>query len=285
VYRQRFNTRSCLAVLAGLVLACMLCASTAKGSSDPAIDLVSSAGIIKRGNEVVWSRNQDRALPPASLTKIMTALLTIRRSRLDEVAVISRSAAAETGSRLRLKKGEKMYVGFLLAAALLQSANDACHALADHVAGDETRFVDLMNKEAHDLGMKRTHFVNACGHDHPDHYSSAQDLALLTEAALKEPAFSDLVATVYLDITTLGGKRAFHLENKNELVGRYPGALGVKTGFTNKAGKCVIALVERDGVRVLLVILNAPNRWWDAVSALDAVFANTSGQQHTGHER
>jgi len=273
-----FTKRPYCAAVLGLWLLGAACGTAgAEELSDPFPGFAASAYLLKMQGRVLWARSPDRTLAPASLTKIMTALLAIRHSRLDELAVVRRDAARETGTRLGLKQGETMYVGFLLAATLLRSANDACHALADHVAGNETAFVSLMNKEAHALGMEHTRFTNACGHDQTGHYSTARDLALLTEEALREPVFSELVSTVRLDISTRGGKRVFPLENKNELVGRYPGAVGVKTGYTDKAGKCVIALVERDGVRTLFVVLNAPDRWWGSIDVLDAAFAQAEG--------
>ncbi|HAO92614.1 MAG: hypothetical protein A2X93_02400 [Deltaproteobacteria bacterium GWC2_56_8] len=232
-----------------------------------------SAYLVKADGKVVWSRNPDKRLSPASLTKIMTARLALKKGALEELVTVSRAASQETGSRLGLKAGEKMYLGFLISAALLKSANDACHAVADHVGGSEAAFVVMMNREAAALGLKDTRFRNACGHDEDGHYSTARDLSVLAEATLKDRAFTDIVSLVALDITTAGGKRRFRVENTNELMGRYSGAIGVKSGFTSKAGKCVIALVERDGKRLLLVMLNAPNRWWDAVEALDAGFA------------
>ena len=270
-----WQRRPLLGPVFGLWLFIIFCGTAgAKEHPDPFPGFAASAYLLKTDGEVIWERNPDRSLPPASLTKIMTALLVIKRAHLDDIAVVRESAARETGTRLGLRNGERMYVGFLLAAAVVGSANDACHALADHVAGSEARFTDLMNREARALGMKNTRFMNACGHDQQDHYTSARDLMLLSEAALAEPVFAALAATVFLDISTVGGGRVFHLENKNELIGRYPGALGVKTGFTPGAGKCVIALAERNGRRVLLVLLNAPDRWWGAVEFLDAAFAS-----------
>jgi D-alanyl-D-alanine carboxypeptidase (penicillin-binding protein 5/6) len=275
---EGFKKRPYCAAALGLWMLFAACGIARAGEfSDPFPGFAASAYLLKMDGRVLWARNPDLALAPASLTKIMTALLAIRRSRLDELVVVSRDAAHETGTRLGLKQGEEIYAGFLLAATLLRSANDACRALADHVAGDEAAFVSLMNREASVLGMKNTRFTNACGHDQPGHRSTARDLAVLTEEALREPVFSDLVSTVRLDISTKDGKRVFILENKNELVGRYPGAVGVKTGFTDKAGKCVIALVERAGVRALLVVLNAPDRWWGATDLLDAAFAQAGG--------
>jgi D-alanyl-D-alanine carboxypeptidase (penicillin-binding protein 5/6) len=211
----------------------------------------------------------------------MTALLVLERERLEDVAAVGRTAAAETGSRLGLAVGERMRVSDLLAAALIVSANDACHALADWHAGSERAFVEQMNRRAAQLGLRATRFANACGHDAAGHYSSAQDLAKLAEAALRHPAFAELVARPTHTLHTADGRRRFALTNSNALIGRFPGAVGVKSGYTRKAGKCVIALAERDGVRVLLVLLNAPNRWWDAHGMLERAFAAVAEQRGT----
>lgn len=233
------------------------------------------AYLVQVDGRTLWSRGADRALPPASLTKIMTALIFIESAMpLDGVVTVSARAQRAGGSRLGLKAGERMRAGDALAATLLRSANDACLALAEHVAGDKARFAQLMNRRARDLGLARTHFTNPCGHDEPQHRSSARDIAVLAEAAMAQPLFAELVLTVELRIATLGGRR-FELENKNELVGRYPGAIGIKSGFTPRAGKCLVALARRDGVTVLLVVLNGPNRWWDSVAMLDRAFAET----------
>jgi D-alanyl-D-alanine carboxypeptidase (penicillin-binding protein 5/6) len=266
-----------LVCIAGLI-AWFCVIAGAGNASDPFPGFSASAYLVKVDGVTLWKRNQDRRLPPASLTKIMTALIAIRRTRLEDIAVVSSGAARETGTRLGLNQGERIRTGFLVAATLIESANDACHALADHVAGSEAAFVDLMNHEAQGLGMTGTRFANACGHDDSSHYSTARDLAKLAEVALRDPVFSELVSTASLDISTVGGGRVFHLENKNELLGRYRGTAGVKTGFTPRAGKCVIALVERNARQVLFVVLNAPDRWWGSVEVLDAAFAYASGR-------
>lgn len=236
----------------------------------------SSSYLLQVDGQILYAHKPNKRQPPASLTKIMTAMLALRHTRLDEVVTISRDASAETGGRLGLESGERMYAGFLLAATLIQSANDACRALADHVAGNEAGFVNMMNDEAKTMGMQGTHFTNACGHDNPEHYSTARDLLVLTEAALKVKELADIVSIAILDISTKGGGRVFHLENRNELIGRYQGAIGVKTGFTPNGGKCIIALAERNGTKVLLVLLNAPDRWWDAEIMLDAAFTKAN---------
>lgn len=236
-----------------------------------------AAYLVKADRQVLWEKAADKRLAPASLTKIMTGLLVLEHYRPQQAVVVSRRAAAETGSRIGLRAGDRISVESLLAATLIQSANDACHALADHVAGSEANFVALMNRRAGEWGLRDTHFVNACGHDHPAHYSSAHDLALLAERALAQPVFARLVPIAQEDIATVDGRRHFRLETHNALIGRYPGAEGVKTGYTPRAGKCLVALARRDGREVLLVLLNAPNRWWDAVDILDRAFAATHG--------
>jgi D-alanyl-D-alanine carboxypeptidase (penicillin-binding protein 5/6) len=243
-------------------------------AADPFPRAASSYLVIVNGTEI-WAHRPDLPLAPASLTKVMTALLVLEKAGVEDVVTVPHKASRETGTRLRLQPGDKFYVIDLLAAALLGSANDACHALAVHVSGSEAGFVNLMNSRARQLGLAHTHFTNACGHDHPKLYSTAHDLAALSETALKNPIFAKMVSLVRAEIRTMDGKKTFRVENKNELIGRYPGAVGVKTGFTRRAGKCLIALAERDSSKSLLVLLNAPDRWWTATRMLDAALAET----------
>jgi D-alanyl-D-alanine carboxypeptidase (penicillin-binding protein 5/6) len=232
----------------------------------------------KKGNsytindKTLWAHHPNRKLPPASLTKIMTALIALEEAGLNEVVTVSKRTAKETGTVIGLKAGDKIKVEDLLAACLIQSANDASYALAEYVGGSKSGFVVLMNARAKEMGLSNTHWTNPCGHDEKNHYSTANDLAILAETALKNPYFAEIVSFTRGRITTVDGRRAFNLENKNELIGRYPGAIGVKSGWTSKAGKCVIALAEREGTKVLLILLNAPNRWWDAEMLLDQAF-------------
>jgi D-alanyl-D-alanine carboxypeptidase (penicillin-binding protein 5/6) len=258
----------------GLLLLAVAGAAQAQPSSLPNVE--AAAFLIKADQRVLQEKAADRRLAPASLTKIMTALLVLEDYAPERVVTVGRAAAAETGSRLGLRADEHMKVADLLAAALIQSANDACRALAEHVAGSQSNFVARMNRRAQTWGLRNTHFTNACGHDDPKHYSSARDLAVLADRAMALPPFADLVARPTLTITDAAGKRRFILENKNALIGRYPGAKGVKSGFTTGAGKCLIAQAERNDRKVLLVMLNAPNRWWDASDLLDYAFAQIS---------
>ncbi|MBI4998000.1 MAG: D-alanyl-D-alanine carboxypeptidase [Rhodocyclales bacterium] len=255
--------------LAGVLLFCLCLTAQAQPDFLPQ----ARAYLVESDGRVLWEKDADRPLPPASLTKLMTALLVHERGGLDKVATVTPAAAAETGSRLDLKAGDRLRVRDLLAAALIQSANDACHALADWLAGDEARFVKLMNRRAGELDLKQTRYTNACGHDRPGHQASARDLARLAERAMQAPVIAQLVALPGHEIATADGARRFSLTNRNALIGRYEGATGIKSGFTARAGKCLIAAAQRDGRRVLLVMLNAGNRWWDASDTLDRAFA------------
>ncbi len=265
-------TRVARIVLLAVLLAVPRASSAEDRRPDP-FPGVAASYLLKIDGKAVWEHLPDRRLPPASLTKIMTVLLVLERGRLGEVTTVSRAASRETGTRLGLAEGERIRVAELLAAALIGSANDAARALAEHVDGTEERFVKRMNGRAAALGMRGTRFANATGHHHPGHYSTANDLAALAEAALADERFARLAATVRLDVQTADGRRTFSLENKNEMVGRYKGVAGVKSGYTREAGPCLAVSAVRGQTRVLLVLLNAPNRWWDAVAMLDNAFS------------
>jgi D-alanyl-D-alanine carboxypeptidase (penicillin-binding protein 5/6) len=261
----------CLLLTAALLLTTPVAGQAAVRTPDP-FPQSARAYLVQVGGTTVWSHQADQSLPPASLTKIMTALLVLERTNLNAVVTVAPSVAAETGSRMHLRPGDKLRVRDLLAAMLIESANDAAHALAAHVAGSEARFAAIMNERAARLGMKNTHFTNSAGHHHPDHYSTASDLLRLTEAALARPMFRELVSKVRYQVRTVDGKRRFKLENSNKLLPKYDGMVGVKTGYTPEAGRCLIALAERDGVEVLIVLLRAKDRWNLATRMLDTAF-------------
>jgi D-alanyl-D-alanine carboxypeptidase (penicillin-binding protein 5/6) len=239
---------------------------------------VATAYLVESNGAALWEKQSHRRLSPASLTKLMTALLVLEHEQPQALITVSPAAAHESGSRLGIKAGETFRSEDLLAAALIASANDACHALADSVAGDQTHFVQLMNRRARELGMHDTHFANACGHDASGHYASAYDLGLLAHEVLKHPTLLNLTAKIEARITTQDGARSYQFENKNELIGRYPGAFGLKSGYTANAGKCLIAYAKRGEHTVLLVLLHGKDRWWDAVAMLDAAFEHARRQ-------
>lgn len=230
---------------------------------------VATAYLVAIDGKTVWDKQPHRQLPSASLIKLMTALLVAERKE-SETGVNIDPAAAQA-SHLGFRIGETLRTRDLLGAMLIASDNGACHALADAIAGSEMQFVQQMNQRARQLGMRNTHYVNACGADAARQHSSAHDLALLSFELLKHPEITALTAKRGMRIATLDGKRHFSFGSKNGLIGRYPGVRGLKTGYTRRAGRCQVIYAERDGHKVLLVMLHA-RRWGDAVDILDLAF-------------
>jgi D-alanyl-D-alanine carboxypeptidase (penicillin-binding protein 5/6) len=216
----------------------------------------------------LYEYQADRRVAPASLTKIMSALVILEHGQMHELATVSRKAAAAHKTHLRLKVGQVFRLEDLLKAMLIVSANDACLAAVEHVAGSEESFVELMNVKAQTLGLTDSHFANACGFDAPDHYSTASDLAKLTVVALEHPTFKTFVRSKLEVISSVNTNRSYLLRNTNHLLGRIPGVEGVKTGFTSKAGRCLVAKVSHQGKELLLVLLNSSRRWTTASTLL-----------------
>jgi D-alanyl-D-alanine carboxypeptidase (penicillin-binding protein 5/6) len=230
-----------------------------------------AAYLVVRDGALLWARNPDAPLPPASLTKVMTALLAAEHGAPDAWLTVSPRAARETGARLGLRAGEVIRAGDALAAAVVASANDACLALAEHVGGSVEGFVAAMNRRAAALGLAATRFENPCGHDAAGHRASARDLLALTRAFVAIPALRELAARQKVEVVTRGGRR-LAAATKNSLLGRVRGLTGVKTGTTEGAGRCVIARAERDGSEVVVVLLDAPDRWFTAAALVEAAF-------------
>ena len=217
---------------------------------------------------VLYEHDAGKRMSPASLTKIMSALVILERGQLDDLVTISPNAARAHKTHLRVKSGQVFRLEDLLKAMLIMSANDACLAAVEHVGGDEAQFVAIMNTKAATLGLADTHFNDACGFDNPDHYSTAEDLAALSVIALDQPIFRQLVREERAIITPVNGHHAYVLHNTNRLLGRIPGVEGIKTGFTSKAGRCLIAKVSQNGSDLLLVILNSKRRWNTATNLI-----------------
>lgn len=235
-------------------------------------DVGAPAGVLSTADgRVLWERDADDERAMASTTKIMTALLVLERAGLDEPVTVSARAAAVGESEAGLKAGQQLSVRELLGALLVQSANDAAIALAEHVAGDEAAFVALMNEKAASLGLRHTSFKNAHGLDERGHHTSARDLATLARVAMDDPLFAEIVAVPTIRFPRASGGTV-KFENTNPLIGSYPGATGVKTGWTDDAGYCLVASAERAGTELTAVILGARStdaRREDAESLLD----------------
>ena len=215
--------------------------------------------VIENGTtgEVLAARNATRPVPVASITKLMTVLLTLERAKPDDVVVVSPFAASVGESSANLRAGERLTVRELLEAALIQSANDAADALASYVGrGNEERFVALMNARARKLGLRSTHFVRPDGLDAPGHVSSARDVTLLARIVMHRPLVRQIVR---MRSASISGGRTLH--TWNDLLGRYPGIFGVKTGHTAAAGWNEVAAARRTGVTVYATLLGSPDRY------------------------
>lgn len=211
----------------------------------------------------------------ASTTKIMTALIVIENSDLNSTANISKKAAGTGGSRLGLKTGDKITIHDLLYGLLLRSGNDAAVALAENVAGSIPEFAELMNNKASQLGLINTHFESPHGLDSDNHYTTAYELAMLTDIALKNKTFASIVGTKTYTITLNGSPKT--LSNTNELLGNLNGVYGVKTGFTNGANRCLVSSCKRGDMDIICVVLGADTKKFrtsDSIKLIEYCFNN-----------
>ncbi len=255
------------------------------GEGDTVINMLSAKSAIlmeMSSGQVLTEKNPDEKLPPASITKIMTLLLVMEaldegKIKLEDTVTASREACSKGGSQIWLKEGETMTVHELLKATAVASANDASTALAECVAGDETSFVALMNKRAEELGMTNTCFENCSGLDDTteNHYTTARDIATMSCELMKHEKIKEYT-TIWMDSLRNGETE---LVNTNRLIRFYEGATGLKTGTTSKAGYCVSATAQREGMELVAVVLgsdNSTDRFEDAKKLLNWGFANYS---------
>ena len=212
----------------------------------------------RKSNRVILGKQENKRVAMASTTKIMTAIVTVENANLNDEVLVSGKAAGIGGSRLGLKKGDKISVKDLLYGLMLCSGNDAAIAIAEHVAGSEKDFVDMMNKKVDTLNLKNTHFVTPHGLDDPDHYTTAHELAKLTNYAMENEIFSKIVGTINYTVLINGYPK--NIKNTNELLGRIEGVKGVKTGFTNNAGRCLVACTKRGDFEIIVVVLGADTK-------------------------
>ncbi|MCL4366071.1 serine hydrolase [Patescibacteria group bacterium] len=217
---------------------------------------------------VLYQKYSNVSLPIASTTKIMTAVVASEYFKQNSVLTVGGSANI-SGSRVGLSSGESLTFRSLLYGMLLNSGNDAAFALAENYPGGVLGFVSAMNKKILNLGLRNTHFDNPAGFDSPKHYSSAADLAEITQEALKVPTLARIFATKETNIVSLNKKYTHQLLNLNKLLTSVNGVLGVKTGTTQAAKENLVTLVERDGHRVLLVVLGSDDRFGETTRLID----------------
>ena len=266
--------------IAGFMAALVLAGCMAVPCRGAELPLTSHAALLmeKTTGQILYAQNEHDALPPASVTKIMTVLLTMEaidsgRIALDDVVTVSAYAAGMGGSQVFLAEGEQITVDELLKAVCVSSGNDAAVALAEHVAGVTELFVEQMNNRARELGMKDTHFANCTGLTAENHVTSAYDIALMSRELLLHHPQIRSYTTIWMDTLRDG---TFGLSNTNKLIRFYDGATGLKTGFTQEAGYCISATAERDGMELIAVIMKgvtSDSRNTDAKTLLNYGFS------------
>ena len=223
---------------------------------------------------VLDAENKDMRLEEASTTKVMTALVALRKLDMDDIVVVGRDSVGIEGSSVYLKEGEKISVRTLLYGLMLRSGNDAAHALSVAASGSEEAFVDEMNAEAERLGLVNTHFCNPHGLHAEGHYTSAHDLALITREAFLEPEFVKIASSKSYRSEDPRESETRVFYNKNKLLSTFEGANGVKTGYTTLAGKCFVGAAKRGGMQLICVVLNRADMWQKAASLLEYGFEN-----------
>lgn len=209
--------------------------------------------------QVLYERNADERREPASTTKIMTAILLLERCPLDTVVVASKHAAETGGSSINLAAGESLTARDLLYSILLRSANDACVAIAEKLAGTERKFAEEMTERAHQLGATNTQFANSNGLHDPGHYTTARDLATIARYACRLDVFNEVTRTRYHTISRSSASKDVLLKNHAKILWRFPGADGIKTGYTSPAGHCFVGSATRNGWRLISVVMNSPD--------------------------
>ena len=223
-------------------------------------NLNSRAAIIydRNSKEVIYGKEENTKRKMASTTKIMTCMVVLEKGELTDTVIVSKKAAGTGGSRVGLKTGDKVSVQDLLYGLMLCSGNDAAVALAEHVGGSVEGFADLMNEKARQLNLSNTHFVTPHGLDNEEHYTTACELAIMADNALKNNTFSSIVGTKNITININGKPR--NLSNTNELLGSMAGVYGVKTGFTNGANRCLVTSCKRENLDIITVVLGADTK-------------------------
>ena len=241
------------------------------------LKLNSRIGLIfdRNSKRILYEKNGLKQVPMASTTKIMTAIVVLENSELNDVVTISKKAAGTGGSRLGLRTNDKITVHDLLYGLMLKSGNDAAVALAEHVGGGIEEFADMMNKKAKELGLINSHFITPHGLDKEKHYTTAYELACMADYALKIPKFKEIVSSKNYNITI--NARSNLIGNTNELLGNLNGVYGVKTGFTNEAGRCLVTACKREDLDIITVVLGADTKKYrtsDSIKLIEYAYKN-----------
>ncbi len=270
---QNKSRRIACLVMVALLLPCLTLPVTAQTSGVPSLSAGAAVLIEAESGAVILEQNASARLPMASTTKIMTALVALELSSPDTRITVDAAAVGAEGSSVYLCAGEELTLEQLLYALLLESANDAALAIAIGLCGNVEDFSLRMNEKAASLGLTDTHFVNPHGLDDDAHYTTALELAVITQAALKEPLFATIVSTRRATIPHGENAEGRLLINHNKLLRSYADCIGVKTGYTTRSGRCLVSAASRDGVTLIAVTLNAYSDWQAHADLLDFGFS------------
>lgn len=231
--------------------------------------------IDRKSKRVIFGKQENKRVAMASTTKIMTAIVVIENTNLEEEVIVSAKAGGIGGSRLGLKKNDKVSVRNLLYGLMLCSGNDAAIALAEHVGESVEGFAEKMNAKAKELNLQNTHFVTPHGLDNPEHYTTAYELALITDYAMNNEIFAKIVGTKSATVLINGYPK--NINNTNELLGNLEGVKGVKTGFTNNAGRCLVTCTNRNNFEIITVVLGADTKKFrteDSIKLIEYTYKN-----------
>lgn len=273
-------------VLFCVVFALALPALTAFAAQQPGVSAQSAVLISADDGTVLFEKNAHEQLAMASTTKIMTALLALEEAERsgDPALDVTEEMVAVEGSSMGLRAGDRLTLTNLTAGMLLASGNDAANAAALYLAGSQEAFAEMMNARAAEIGMNESHFVTPSGLDDEEHYSTAYDMALLARTALGNPEFARIAGSANLQVEFLEPEQKVSYQNHNKLLRIYEGCIGVKTGFTKKAGRCLVSAARREDTTLIAVTLNAPNDWDDHAAMLDYGFATVKTLRLGGEE-
>ncbi|HOA79601.1 MAG TPA: D-alanyl-D-alanine carboxypeptidase family protein [Defluviitaleaceae bacterium] len=224
-------------------------------NKEPNVEAKSAILMDASTGRVLWEKNAHEPLAMASTTKIMTCILALEKGNLMDEVIVSKRAASAPRVKLYLKEGEKQCLGDLLYALMLQSSNDVAVAIAEHISGSVETFCEEMTKKAKELGAKNTVFKTPNGLDAQGHQSTAYDLAVITRYAMKNPKFVKIINTKHITIPQKGNYKSYDLKNTNRFLYEFPGANGVKTGYTGKAGYCFVGAVKQEDMQLISVVL------------------------------
>ncbi len=240
---------------------------------DPLQNLTARSAVVMDAatGRIIYQRDMDARRFPASTTKMMTLIVALENADPDDIVTVSKTAAGTEGSTLWLEPGDKIRLGDLLEGMMMVSGNDATVAIAEHIAGSVDAFAAMMTEKAHDIGATDTSFVNSSGLPDENHYTTAHDLALIAAYGYSVPGFKETVSIKEKNFQWVRDPE-HRLRNENQMLWLYRGGNGVKTGYTDAAGRCLVSGAERDGIQLVAVVLDSVYMWNDSIALLDYGF-------------